>query len=216
MNQRVAGNVAARSRLRKSAAGSTPMPIETEIKLRVESHEPTRARLHALGAQFIRRGMETNRIFDLSDGALRRKGMGLRVRTLHDEATGERSATLTAKGPRTHGVVKSREECEVSVADPDATVDILHLLGYAQILRYEKRRETWSHEDCLIELDEPARLGLFVEIEGPDAAAIAAVRKALGLAGASDVEASYVHMMMDYCHSHHITNRRVFFDQNLA
>jgi adenylate cyclase class 2 len=183
------------------------MPIETELKLRVQSHEPTRARLGGAGAQWTGRVLETNWIVDFADGQLQRRGCGLRIRNAVEHGTGNQEATFTFKGPRAPGAVKSREEIETAIGDADSMLEILAALGLTPILRYEKRRESWRLGACKIELDEPAEIGLFVEIEGPDEASIREVQKRLGLAEAEVESSSYVAMLIDYCESHGLRHR---------
>lgn len=183
------------------------MSVEIELKLRVESHEPVRQRLREVGARFVETVLETNSIYDRPDGLLRKRGCGLRMRSV--AAVGEHAhrATLTFKGPRFATALKSREELEVGVSDASALARVLEGVGFVQILRYEKRRESWELDGCRVELDEPARLGLFVEIEGPDERTILAVQKKLGLEQAREVPTSYVGMLVAYCEAYDITNR---------
>jgi adenylate cyclase class 2 len=185
------------------------MATETEVKLSVASHAPVRGRLIELGA--TRRGvvLETNYIFDRHDGTLRGQGCGLRVRVARSLEEDSVRATLTFKGPVKSGPVKSREELEVELSDGAVGAEMLRRLGYDCILEYEKMRETWRMGDCLVELDEPPHVGLFVEIEGPDAATIASTQKALGLADIPHTRASYVRMLSDFCDQQRIGDRRV-------
>lgn len=192
------------------------MAWEIELKLRVASHDDVRQRLHDCGAQRASRVLEQNDIFDRPDGALRTRGVGLRIRSTRDgddTAVSDESApaTLTVKGPREPGVFKSREEVEFAVPNADTAARMLNLLGFVRILRYEKRRESWRFGGCLVELDEPPHLGRFVEIEGPDEAAINTVRTELGLAQAAPVADSYVRLMMNYCAAHGLDERVVTF-----
>ena len=192
------------------------MTIELEIKLRVDSHDPIRQRLAELKAEWIGRVLEFNRIFDRPDGSLRRTGCGLRVRQATDQTTagtavahrtGTHLATLTFKGPVLAGPVKSREEVEVAVANADAAAALLERLGFVSILNFEKRRESWRLGDCLVELDEPPHIGLFVEIEGPSVEAIRDAQRTLGLAQIPHESASYVRMLAAYCETHGIADR---------
>jgi adenylate cyclase, class 2 len=187
------------------------MGIEIELKLRVESHEPIRRRLQELGATLRKKVVETNRILDRPNGELRRRGCGLRVRTVVDVQGRPRPAKLTFKGPRQPGDLKSREEVESIVEDPAAVVSLLEGLGFGTSLCYEKRRESWLWRDCIVELDEPAALGLFVEIEGPSSEAIRAVQVDLKLSDAESMDVSYVGMLAAYCEASGIRDRTLHF-----
>lgn len=183
------------------------MPRETEAKLRVKSHDPVRERLRALGATFAGRVLETNWIFDRSDGPLRGLGCGLRVRSTVDEDTGRRRATLTFKGPVIAGPFKSRQELETQIDSAETAADILQAVGFVVILTYQKRRESWELGTCRVELDEPPHVGLFVEIEGPDEEAIRSAQAELGLVGTAHVKASYVRMLLAYRDKHGVLER---------
>ncbi len=183
------------------------MPLEIEIKLQVDAHEPVREKLVALGATRGDRVVETNEIFDRPDGSLRGQGCGLRVRALAPEDGGSRLATLTFKGPRLPGPMKSREELEVEVSDSETTAGMLAMLGFVRILRYEKRRESWQWRGCCIELDTPPHIGLFIEIEGPSEDVIRQVQAELGLAEVPHVKPSYVRMLSEYCSRNGIVER---------
>lgn len=171
------------------------MPTELEAKFRVASHDDVRRRLTELRA--ARRGvyLETNHLFDLPDGSLRSAGKGLRVRSVETLEGEPAAATLTFKGPRRPGPLKHREEIETAIEDPSAACAILAALGFEEILRFQKRRESWRLDDASIELDTLPSLGSFVEIEGPDEAAIQAARQKLGLAATELVADTYVSML---------------------
>ncbi len=183
------------------------MPLEIEAKFRVEAHEPVRDRLRALEATFVSRVIEWNRIFDRPDGWLRARGRGLRVRSLTTESGATRSATLTVKGPLVGGRFKSREELEVEISDPKTTSRLLGLLGFVPILEYEKLRESWTFRDCRVELDQPACLGPFVEIEGPSEQAVQAVQDDLELGHLRHTQGSYVRMLLAHCEQHGLVDR---------
>lgn len=187
------------------------MPIETEAKFKVESHEPVRKRLQALGATCVGTVMETNRIFDRPDNPLKDQDCGLRVRSTINTDGSDGPTTLTFKGPVTDSPLKSREEWEVSTSDAEALTEILRRLGFTPILTYDKRRETWRLDDCSVELDQPPHIGLFVEIEGPTVDSIRQVQSKLGLGNATHVQDSYVHLLSQYCALHNLESRVLVF-----
>jgi len=175
------------------------MSSEIELKLRVDEFESVRAALRAAGGQYIGRGLEENLFFDSPDQRLNRAGMGLRLRTFQSDDGSARASILTVKGTGGSAEIKRRDEVETRVDDAQATERLLNLLGFTRVLRYEKRRESWSLDECRVELDEPPHIGLFVEIEGPDEQGIRAVQARIGLGAAAAATSTYVAMMAAYC-----------------
>jgi adenylate cyclase class 2 len=159
---------------------------ETEIKLRVADVSAARAALARAGAQLAReRHLEDNVLYDDGHGSLRAAGTVLRLRTT------PAGGVLTFKGPREdHDGLKSREERETRVEDPEALRVILGRLGFRPLFRYQKYRETWRHRGQEVEVDETP-IGAFLEIEG-DAEGIHAVAAELGFSRADYVLDSYV------------------------
>jgi adenylate cyclase, class 2 len=188
------------------------MSIEIELKLRVESHGAVREKLLAVGAERVGAVVETNHILDRPDGALRGQGFGLRVRVAEDQGTGESTTTFTFKGPRTPGVIKSREEIETLVSDSASFLKILARLGYVSILEYQKRRESWLLDGCRVELDEPTILGFFVEIEGDGEESIRNVQRKLALGETAEEGRSYVSTLISHCKDAGIADRVLRFD----
>ena len=171
------------------------MPVELELKLRVDDHAVVRRALTEQGARCISDVVETNHILDRPDGSLRRCGRGLRVRANHVVRGDAPRATLTSKGPRQPSAMKRREEHETAIDDVEQTLAILGALGFVVVLRYRKRRESWLLNGCRVELDCVAGLGTFVEIEGPAQDVILTTRDRLGLSDAVAVQESYVRML---------------------
>ncbi len=183
------------------------MSIEIELKLRVDSHDGVRAKLEEVGAKRVGTVLETNHILDRPDSALRRQGCGFRVRVAADHASDVSTTTLTFKGPRTPGVMKSREEVETVAGDSANLLKILGRLGYVSVLTYQKLRESWSLDGCLVELDTPPILGHFVEIEGDGEETIRSVQRKLGLGDASEEARSYVSMLISHCEAVGVSDR---------
>lgn len=172
------------------------MPIELECKIRVESHASLREKIRDAGARLRKRVLEVNHILDDTGGALRQRGCGLRVRTVTVlEGHARAAAVLTFKGPLQAGPMRRREETETLLDDGAAMLAILAGLGYVPHVIFEKRRETWELDGCLIELDELPRLGLFVEVEGPDESSISQCLARLGLATVPQTKETYAAMV---------------------
>jgi adenylate cyclase class 2 len=161
-------------------------PLETEVKLRLGDVETVRASLRRAGAVLAcERHLEDNVLFDDRSASLRAQGTVLRLRRT------PLGGLLTFKGPRTvEGGIKSREERETAVAQPDALATILMRLGYQPVFRYQKYRESWRHLGQQVEVDETP-IGAFLEIEG-DTEGIHAVAAQLGFSPRDYVSESYV------------------------
>ncbi len=167
----------------KTAASSQREEVEVKIpfvdlgwareKLR-EADGRLRAAIH----------FESNDLFDDARGTLAAAGCALRLRRTDTQVL------LTFKGPaRFENGVKIRQENETRVSDAEQTEAILAGLGYARRFRYEKRREEWELEGCVVALDETP-IGSFVEVEGTPPA-IRRVVSQLGLDFASAVPYTY-------------------------
>jgi adenylate cyclase class 2 len=161
---------------------------EVEVKLPCEDLDRAREKLRVLGAT-LRAPLhfESNDLYDDPEGRLAASGRVLRLRR-----AGE-TALLTYKGPaRFAGGVKTREERETRVSNPEETEAILIALGWARRFRYEKKREEWTLEGCVVALDQTP-IGNFIEVEGhPQGIRRAVV--ALGLDFADAVPYTYARL----------------------
>ncbi len=172
------------------------MSVEIEAKMKVPDLTAVRAKLAELSARRLGSYLERNTFFDTEDRSLLAADEGLRVRSSTDRDTGTAICTMTHKGPRQHGQLKSREETEMTVGDEADGLAMLTVLGFDRVLSFEKRRESWSLGGCKVELDELPHLGTFVEIEGPKDETVMKVREQLGLADRPMNKASYIAMLM--------------------
>jgi len=145
--------------------------------------------------------METNIFFDTPEHTLLASDCGLRIRRSRDLADHDEKLRITYKGPRSEGQVKSREEIEVGIDAIDPAVQLLETLGYVAMLTFEKRRESWKIDKCMIELDQLPHLGSFVEIECPTEAEVLKLREKLGLADVPAVTSTYADLV-----SHHLSD----------
>jgi len=188
------------------------MPLEIEAKLKVDAHATVRDKLRAVGAKRLGQVLETNRIFDKADRSLLAGDCALRIRTTQTEIHPIPGATLTYKGPRQDSAFKSRQEIQINVDDGAAAQPLLEALGFIEVVRFEKRRESWELGPCRIELDELPHLGTYVEIEGPDEACISRAQNDLGLGALTHVRDNYITLLVDHCHRHHLPLLAITFD----
>ena len=174
------------------------MAVEIEAKMSVPDLGAVRTRLQQAGAEAAGANLETNTFFDTEDRSLLAADEGLRLRrnVKADGAADEH--VITYKGPRQHGLLKNRDEVELTVDNSEDAVELLEKLGFVRMLAFEKRRESWKLGGCKVELDEVPYLGSFIEIEGPSEPVVLAVREQLGLGDRPMVKASYVALLMSY------------------
>lgn len=189
--------------------------IEIEAKMRVDNTATLEARLVEVGA---RRGpviRETNTFFDSTRGNLKRTDQGLRIR-VELTAEGQRTITITHKGPRDPGKLKRRAETELVVNDERTAAELLNALGYSVVLSFEKTRRRWELDGCHVDIDTIPYLGDFVEIEGPDDHIVLAVREKLSLGSSPLIRASYISLLADHLSQHHIETLHVTLDDAKA
>lgn len=179
--------------------------LEREIKLPFESAEAARAAVLATGATPLKgRRLQEDCLLDTTNDDLRRRRSALRVRQ-----DGGR-CILTFKGPVQPGEVKVREEIETMAGDGTLLMRILGELGYHVWFRYEKYREEFTLDDCIIALDETP-VGVFVEIEGGDRG-IAAAAQLLGRGPGDYVLDSYRGLFVRHCQQLGISVTDMLFD----
>jgi predicted adenylyl cyclase CyaB len=118
---------------------------------------------------------------------------------------------VTHKGPRAHGVTKTRAETEAQIVCAEDGERLLSALGYHRVLSFEKRRRRWRLDGCRVELDRLPHLGNFIEIEGPSEEAVLEARNRLDLADEPLIQASYIAMLMTHLAEQGIRERRITF-----
>ncbi|MFF3665040.1 class IV adenylate cyclase [Microtetraspora malaysiensis] len=139
-----------------------------------------RAKLTSLGAvQAFPRTLLTRKIFE---GDTLGSGQWLRLR---DEGT---RSTLTLKQVTDATTINGTTEIETEVTDRAAMAEILRHLGLREVRYQENYREEWRLDDITVDIDTWPDLPTFVEIEGPDEAA---VRRGASLLGFDYSEARF-------------------------
>ena len=169
------------------------MHTEIEAKLKVDSLPELERKLGEVGAEFVAEQLQTDTYFDDDGAALKKSDRALRLRR---QRTGQKENTLlTYKGAKEKNDFKKRLEIEIEVGDGDSVEKLLSELGYEKALVFEKRRQIWQIDDCVVCLDELPLLGCFVEIEGPDGGTIADVQKKLDMSDLQHIVESYACLM---------------------
>jgi adenylate cyclase class 2 len=143
------------------------MPIETEIKFRLETPADLAMlaqRLEAVGFTLqTPRAFESNVLYDTPDRQMRARTEILRIRTYagHTILTHKRLPDV-GPGEDTH---KHRIETETEVADGEALATVFLSLGLVPAFRYEKWRAEWTDGEGHCVVDETP-IGNYAELEG--------------------------------------------------
>jgi adenylate cyclase class 2 len=140
------------------------MPVETEIKFRVDDLDGLAQRLEASGFTLqTPRAFESNVLYDTPDRRMRAGTEILRIRSYAGRWTvTHKRLPDSGPGEDTH---KHRIETETEVADGEALAQIFLSLGLVAAFRYEKWRAEWSDGEGHCVVDETP-IGNYAELEG--------------------------------------------------
>ncbi|MEI9970080.1 MAG: class IV adenylate cyclase [Terracidiphilus sp.] len=132
------------------------MPVETEIKFRVDDLPALALRLQSAGFRLdTPRSFESNTLYDTPDRQMRARTEILRIRSYagHWTLTHKRLPGPESPGPSLSNAAlpdsarhKHRIETEAQVAHGAALAELFLSLGLVAAFRYEKWRTEWS--DC--------------------------------------------------------------------
>ncbi|MGA2652351.1 MAG: class IV adenylate cyclase [Terracidiphilus sp.] len=143
------------------------MPVETEIKFRVDDLPALADRLVATGFTVqTPRSFEANVLYDTPTRQMRARTEILRIRNYAGRCilTHKR---LPDSGPG-EDAHKHRIETETEVSDGVALAEVFQSLGLVPAFRYEKWRTEWSDGEGHCVVDETP-IGNFAELEGSPA-----------------------------------------------
>lgn len=150
------------------------MQTEIEVKFLGTDHDVVRAKPVSLGAKCVQPMTTMKRYnMDFPDKKLEKNGGWLRVRDMGNKIT------LTYKNLESW-TLTGVSEIEVEVSDFEKTHELLTAIGMTNKGHQITRRETWTHQDVEIVLDEWPWIKPFIEIEGPSEMQVQKIAKALG------------------------------------
>jgi len=143
------------------------MPVETEIKFRVDDLAGLAHRLQAAGFKLqTPRAFESNTLYDTPSRQMRARTEILRIRSYAGRWTLTHKRLPDAgPGEDSH---KHRIETETEVGDGEALAEVFRSLNLMPAFRYEKWRTEWSAGEGHCVVDETP-IGNFAELEGPAA-----------------------------------------------
>jgi adenylate cyclase class 2 len=140
------------------------MPVETEIKFRVDDLEDLARRLEHSGFRLrTPRSFESNVLYDTADRRMRARTEILRIRSYAGRwILTHKRLPDSGPGEDTH---KHRIETETEISDGEALAAVFRSLGLAPAFRYEKWRSEWDDGEGHCVVDETP-IGNFAELEG--------------------------------------------------
>jgi adenylate cyclase, class 2 len=140
------------------------MPVETEIKFRVDDLAGLTRRLEAAGFTLeTPRSFESNVLYDTPDRQMRARTEILRIRSYAGRWTlTHKRVPESSSAEDRH---KHRIETETEVSDGEALAQVFLSLGLVPAFRYEKWRAEWTdgHGHCVI---DETPIGNYAELEG--------------------------------------------------
>ncbi|MHA1212243.1 MAG: class IV adenylate cyclase [Candidatus Heimdallarchaeota archaeon] len=135
------------------------MPIEVELKLKVDNLEDIEYSLVEKGASLVEMVIQRDHYFahptrdySITDEALRIREDGERF-------------YLTYKGPKFDDKSKTRLEYNVKIANSTEMIKILTLLDFKQVIVVTKERKIYQYKNTQCCLDHIESLGSFIEVE---------------------------------------------------
>ncbi len=195
--------------------GEKFLAIEIEAKLKIESFAPLIERLSRFSAKRESLLRQVDTYLDNKNKDMLTSDCSLRLRSESDLENPENSQIILAyKGPRNDDKYKSREEIETNISDIDAFCEIMKKLGYERSLSFDKLRETWLLDDCLVCLDRLPLIGNFVEIEAASQEAISKVISKLSIETLNQETKSYACMIQESLKEKGIESRVLYLEQD--
>jgi adenylate cyclase class 2 len=184
------------------------MPIETEIKFRVDDLAGLAQRLESAGFTLqTPRSFESNVLYDTPDRQMRARTEILRIRSYAGRwRVTHKRPPEAGPGEDTH---KHRIETETEVADGAAIEQIFHSLGLVPAFRYEKWRAEWTDGEGHCVVDETP-IGNYAELEG-SAEWIDRAAARLGVDSFRYITLSYGRLFDLWRDEHHSTAQELTF-----
>jgi adenylate cyclase class 2 len=164
------------------------MPVETEIKFRVNDLAGLSQRLQTAGFRLqTPRSFESNVLYDTPDRQMRARTEILRIRSYAGRwVLTHKRLPDSGPGEDTH---KHRIETETEISNGDALAEVFFSIGLVAAFRYEKWRTEWGDGEGHCVVDETP-IGNFAELEGA-AEWIDSAAKRLGIEPVQYITLSY-------------------------
>lgn len=141
------------------------MSIEVEIKLKINDKKKLEEQLQNLGFQLGNLVAETDIYYTSAHHDFARLDEALRVRSIENYTTGEKTAVITHKGAKQDRKSMTRKELETEVGDDAICREILESIGFTPVPEVKKIRQYFQKESITACVDSVKNLGEFLELE---------------------------------------------------
>ena len=186
------------------------MSIEVEIKLKIRDKNRLIESLRDVGFQQGDLVLESDVYYTSRHHDFEKLDEALRIRSIQNLSTGEKSSVITFKGAKTDSCSMTRKELETEVGDPKIAREILESIGFTPVPSVEKERQHFYMQKITACVDRVKNLGDYLELEkmvGVEAEKTEALQELeevlqrLGYSMEDTTRTSYLSMLMK--HNHH-------------
>jgi len=175
------------------------------LKFRIDDPAKIVERLKHIGAEKVDSDLESNLKFD-RDGKFLKTGELLRLRSY----AGKADITYKKKVP-SEGF-KVWVETIVNIDSFEKGKRLLEAIGFSQIGKYEKKRQTWEFDGVEVLVDVMPIIGNFIEIEGTEEK-ITETAKKLGFDMKDAITKDYRELFLEHCRNNGIKIRDMVFKE---
>lgn len=141
------------------------MSIEVEIKLKICDKNRLIESLRDVGFQQGDLVSESDIYYTSRHHDFEKLDEALRIRSIQNLSTGEKSSVITFKGAKTDSCSMTRKELETEVGDPKIAREILESIGFTPVPSVEKERHYFYMQNITACVDRVKNLGDYLELE---------------------------------------------------
>ena len=141
------------------------MSIEVEIKLKIRDRDKLIEDLHHAGFSQGDLVSESDIYYTSTHHDFEKMDEALRIRSIRNLSTGEKSSVITFKGAKTDRRSMTRKELETEVGDSEIAREILESIGFTPVPAVEKERQNFYKQKITACVDRVKNLGEYLELE---------------------------------------------------
>ena len=141
------------------------MSIEVEIKLKIRDKNRLIESLRDVGFQQGDLVSESDIYYTSRHHDFEKLDEALRIRSIQNLSTGEKSSVITFKGAKTDKRSMTRKELETEVGDPKIAREVLESIGFTPVPSVEKERHYFYMQNITACVDRVKNLGDYLELE---------------------------------------------------